>query len=292
MIGFIKSEYGIGVESAEPAKRGFYGETWRLEAVGSAYFLKIVYPPEHKYVYERSFHILRRICDSGVEFVSRIVKTTRGALSARFDGAVLGVFEWIDGVNMETEETKPFEYQMLAKVYTVKPDGLNIPRENFSGNNSYAFYTRWNALEDEALLSLFDKHRAKIEYRAARLKHFAGVCRRDATNFFITHGDAGGNFFTGGGRNYLVDWDNPMLSPPERDAWFCMSFDWAAPAFHEALRSNGINYALRRERLAYYCYDFFFYYLNAYVDALERADVVEDYIEGWIKNSFALADTW
>ena len=59
---------------------------------------------------------------------------------------------------------------------------------------------------------------------------------------------------------------------------------------NDALRENGINYTLRPERLAFYCYDFFFYYLNAFLDACSQADVVEEYIDGWIKESFAYAD--
>jgi thiamine kinase-like enzyme len=290
LAGFIQTVYGIETVNIAPAKRGFYGETWRLNTEGDSYFLKLVYPAEHRAVYERSFPIIQHLCDNGIEFISRIVKTTAGRLCSRFDGAVLGVFEWIDGENIQNEKTKIAEYQMLARVYTVPVHSLSIPHEDFSGNSAVKFFKQWDALQDRQLLSLFEKNHAKIEHRAARLKTFSRLCGGDVSGFVLTHGDAGGNFIASSGKNYLVDWDNPLFAPPERDAWFCMGWEWAMTAFHSALKENGIDYTLRPERLAFYCYDFFFFYLNAYLDASTQADIVEEYIDGWIAESFTYAD--
>jgi len=35
----MQSEYGIEAATVAPAKRGFYGETWRLESAGAGNFL-------------------------------------------------------------------------------------------------------------------------------------------------------------------------------------------------------------------------------------------------------------
>jgi Ser/Thr protein kinase RdoA (MazF antagonist) len=290
LLDFIKRDYETEAVGITPAKRGFYGETWRLGASDTSYFLKLVYPAVHKPVYERSFHIVQHLCDHGIDFISRIVKTANGRLFTQFDGAVLGVFDWIDGQNIQNEKTKIQEYRMLAKVYTVSPRGISIPREDFSGNSADKFFEQWKTLQDKTLCSLFEKNRAKIEHRAARLKRFSGLCRGDTKHFFITHGDAGGNVIENGNKHFIVDWDNSMLAPMERDAWFCMSWDWAMTAWGDALCENRIKYTLRSERLAYYCYDFFFFYLNAYLDASTQADTVEEYIDGWIAESFRYAD--
>jgi len=84
-----------------------------------------------------------------------------------------------------------------------------------------------------------------------------------------------------------------MLAPPERDAWFCMQWDWARKAFHEALRQNGIDYTLRQERLAYYSYHMFFFYLNAYLDCFMETGAtegIEEYLNGWIEEAFRYMD--
>jgi len=152
LLDFIGCEYGIEAVSITPAKRGFYGETWRLDATDTSYFLKLVYPVVHKPVYERSFHIIQHLCDHGIDFISRIVKTADGRLYSQFDGAVVGVFDWIDGENVQNEKTKIQEYRMLAKIYTVSPSGISIPHEDFSSNNADEFFKQWGALETSSFV--------------------------------------------------------------------------------------------------------------------------------------------
>ena len=294
LLAFIKREYGIEAVDITPAKRGFYGETWRLSTVNASFFLKLVYPAVHKGIYESSFSVIQHLCNHGIDFISRIVKTKNGDLSAHFNDAVLGIFDWIDGEHIETDATKIPEYQMLAKVYTVPSNEVHIFHEDFSGNCADKFFTQWNVLNDEQLLALLEKNRDKIQHRAERLKHFAKICKGDTAGFFITHGDAGGNLIVNGDKYFIVDWDNSILAPPERDAWVMCSRDWAREAFHNALRQNGISHTLRLERLAYYCYYYFFFYLTAYLDGFTQTDTVqeiEDYLDSWIEESIKYADT-
>lgn len=294
LLAFIRQEYRIDAAVLAPAKRGYYGETWRLDATNSSYFLKLVYPAAHRTAYERSFSIIQHLCDHGIDFISRIVKTKDGDLSTRFDDAVLGVFDWIDGENIETDATKIPEYQILAKVYGVPSGGVPILREDYSGTSADTFFEHWSALDNRQLHSLLEKNRAKLEHRAQRLQHFAELCRGDTADFFITHGDAGGNLIVNDDRYFIVDWDNPILAPPERDAWVMCSRDWARDAFQNALAQNGIRHTLRLAQLAYYCYHFFFFYLTTYLDGFTQADTVreiEEYIDGWIKGSIQYADT-
>ena len=294
LLDFIRREYGIDAYGIYPAKRGFYGETWKLSTANKSYFTKIVYPTSHKSVYENSFPVIDHMNHHGIDFIGKIVRTSQGKLSVRFDSAVLGVFDWIDGENRQDEDTKIHEYQMLAKVYTVLTKGLVIQREDFTAVSADTFLYQWSSLPPHTSLSvLFEQHRTKIEHRAERLHLFSERCRNDTSPFFITHGDAGGNYIANGDKKYIVDWDTPILAPPERDAWFCMSWDWAMDAFHDALRQNGIDYTLQKERLAYYCYHMFFYYLNAYIGRYTLTGVtegVDEYISGWIEESFQYAD--
>ena len=291
---FIKQEYDIKIVDIIPAKRGFYGETWRVNTVNTSYFLKLVYPAVHMDIYKSSFPVIEHLCSHGIDFISRIVKNKNDNLYTHFDGAILGIFDWIDGEHIETDATKIPEYQMLAKVYTVPSRDISISHEDFSGKSADKFFEQWNKLKDGKLLSLLEKNRTKLEYRAERLKYFAEICKSDTADFFITHGDAGGNLIKNGDRYFLVDWDNPILAPPERDAWVMCSRDWARDAFHHALRQNDILHTLRSERLAYYCYYYFFFYLTAYFDGFTQTDTIqeiEEYIDGWIEESIKYADT-
>ena len=148
-------------------------------------------------------------------------------------------------------------------------------------------------------MRLFDNKRTIIEHRAERLAQFAELCQNDRSHFYITHGDAGGNIITDGEHFHLVDWDSPMYAPPERDAWFCLHWEWATSAFHDALTRHGIDYALRSERLAYYCYKFFFLYLSFYLESYFDKSIdgdkivgeVTDYFSCWIEDNIKFADS-
>ena len=294
LADFILKKYGIIANAIIPAKRGFYGETWKITTEENNYFVKIVYPSTHKAVYESSFPVIDHMNQHGIDFISKIVKATHGKLCASFENAVLGVFDWIDGENRQDEKAKTREYQLLGRIYTVPTEGINIPREDFSAGSADLFFLKWALLPNDAPINaLMNQYRGKIEHRAERLRLFSARCQNDKSGFFITHGDAGGNYIENNDRCYIVDWDTPILAPPERDAWFCMSWDWAIDAFHNSLRENGIDYTLRPERLAYYCYHMFFFYLNAYLDRfldIGETDGIEDYISGWIEESFMFTD--
>ncbi|MCL2775623.1 MAG: aminoglycoside phosphotransferase family protein [Oscillospiraceae bacterium] len=306
LLEFTKREYGLIPTNIAPAKRGYFGETWRLNTATGQYFLKLDYSAKHKEIYRRSFTAIDRICSQGIDFISKIVRTSDGKLNSRFDSAVIGVFEWIDGENIQDERTKTAEYDMLAKIYTVPADGLNIPRVIFSTASVDLFYNQWNRLKNSygdktavKICALFEQNRGKLEHRANRLTLFVGKCAGDDTNYYITHGDAGGNIIINGNRFYLVDWDDPIIAPPERDAWFGFFYwDWAAGAFNEALRRNGIAYIIRPERSAYYCYHSFFWYLTEYLDTYfeignrggDMCEELKKYFTCWIEEEIRCAD--
>jgi hypothetical protein len=290
LLDFIKRDYGIEAVIITPTKRGFYGETWKLSTSTDDYFLKLVYALEHKPFYERSFPIVQHLCDHGIDFINKIVKTVAKNLYTQFDGATIGVYDWIEGENVQNEKTKIEEYKMLAKVYTVPTCGIFIASENFTNKDTINFFERWNGLNDKKTLSLLEKNRKKIEHRVKRLNIFSELCQSDKSNLFITHGDAGGNFLVSGEMNFIVDWDTVKLAPVERDAWFCVHWDWAMTGFRNALKQNNVEYELRPEQFAYYCYWFFFYYLNAYLDANTEVGIIEEYINGWMTDNVKWAD--
>ena len=209
--------------------------------------------------------------------------------------------DWIDGVNTETDETKTPEYAMMAQVYAADVSGLDIPRERFSANAADRVFAQWQRLaarpDDPRAAepcAVLDRYRDALERWAERLNGFADGCASDQSGFVLTHGDAGGNLMTASdGRHFIVDWDDPLLAPPERDAWCMCAHDWARALFTDALRGQGIAYELRPERLAFYIYHMCFHYLSELLDALsvpapQRS--LEEYLEGWVRARVEYAD--
>lgn len=118
---------------------------------------------------------------------------------------------------------------------------------------------------------------------------FAALCRKDTSHFYITHGDAGGNFFVSGDKAFLLDWDDVLLAPPERDAWVMGFRDWARCLFQRSLREQGIEYSLKPERLAYYSYYMFFFWL-AWLVRCSDAKEIESFLAEYGEKRIEYAD--
>ena len=268
----IRDQYGISATEMTPASRGYYGETWRVSGGGGEYFLKMDCLPFHRERFCRGLSVVEHLCENGVDFAGRVVKTLGGGLCFEFDSAVSAMFDWVEGENLETDGTKAEEYRLMYRIYALTKPGLDIPSETFSDGAAARFYSQWDALKsspqsaaDLALISALDRFGEEFSHCAARLTHFAAQCQSDTGGFYLTHGDAGGNFFVGNGRNYIFDWDEAMYAPVERDAWVMGCYGWARSLFNDTLKAGGIPYELRPERLAFYCCHMYFFYLGEYM---------------------------
>ena len=302
LIKTIEEEYGIKVISFTPAQRGYYGETWRVASLNVSFFLKIVYASKQKEVYRRSLDVVDHLNLYSLDSTSQLVKTKKGDLCLDYDGAVLAVFTWLDGVNVQNRTTKIAEYTILSRVYCLPLEDLEITKEDFSTRESELFWKQYNLLKDDesadGILNILHSKIELIKQREKDLAILAQICQSDRSHFYLTHGDAGNNIIQNGECFYLIDWDNPCLAPPERDAWFCLHWDWAMTAFEQALWSEGIEYSLKKERLAYYAYQFFFFYLNEFLrsffDMTSEAQsiclLLEEYFGGWIEEAIAFVE--
>ena len=85
LADFIYSEYGIEAVSIVPAKRGYYGETWRVEAKNGSCFLKLDYSPHHRIKYRNSLYVAEYLCNNGIDFIGRIIKTKADDLFSVFN---------------------------------------------------------------------------------------------------------------------------------------------------------------------------------------------------------------
>ncbi|MDR0813199.1 MAG: aminoglycoside phosphotransferase family protein [Oscillospiraceae bacterium] len=292
---FISQAYGVAVKSIAPATRGFYGKTWEIESARSRYFVKLDYSNPHKLMYRDSFQVLERLSLCGIDCVSKVVKTAKDELFTEYDGAVVGMFDWIDGDNIQNESTKLAEYKILSRVYTVPYDGLSIPKCELDTAAVDKLQNLTRRVQERQILTVFSENRGRIEHNAKRLKLFAERCKTISPPLFITHGDAGGNIIVGNkGKHYLVDWDDPVIAPPERDAWFGIHRRWELDAFNADLQSVGIDYKLNTDVLAFYCYHFWFlyliYYLETYLDIGNPDGKVSDDLRAYFAADFWIND--
>ena len=183
LLDFISREYALTTISLSKAKRGFYGETWKLETSGGKYFVKLDYSSLHKDVFRDSISVIEHLCKQGITCIAKVIKTLSGALFIDYDSAVLGIFQWIDGENIQNETTKISEYQMLAKIYTVPPEGVPLGTETFDTAYIDTFLARQEHLKTLAdddvakqMLRLFDDKAELIRHNSKRFMSFAKRC--------------------------------------------------------------------------------------------------------------------
>ena len=289
---FLAEEYGFDVKKLLPAKRGFYGETWNVLAESGTYFLKLDYWEHHKESLQNSLLVIQYMTDSGIDFIPKVIGTKDGILYSRFRQGTAAVFEHVPGELSEDYATEQL-YGLLTRVYRLNTDGLEVETETFDGKKAEVFQALQTRpeLPAEVKTALAEKA-PDISRYMERLKQLSAACQGKKEHFHITHGDAGGNCILNGGRLSIVDWDGAMLAPIERDAWIYICDKAAMEAIHSTLLENGIDYELEQNRLCYYCYDFFFHYLNEYLRSLLDAE------SGWQREEITkglagyLADCW
>ncbi|WP_017607336.1 phosphotransferase enzyme family protein [Nocardiopsis xinjiangensis] len=164
-----------------------------------------------------------------------------GSLWTDIDGARLSVMEWIDGTSgfdapLGERGWRAFG-QLLAALHTLPVEGevrSVVPREGFDPTRWAEYFEQVDAEIDAApsgeitkrLAELWHPHRAELRgvhqhthSLAERLRS-----RSDLPRYVPCHGDPhlGNLVLTGVGRPALLDFDDAVLAPPERDLMFVL----------------------------------------------------------------------
>lgn len=75
-----------------------------------------------------------------------------------------------------------------------------------------------------------------------------------------------------GNELYIVDWDEIMMAPLERDSFFYINDKEKLRCFKKSIEERGINYNFNNDYNKYYVYKRFFEDLSGYVDVIAESD--------------------
>ncbi len=237
----------------------------------AAYLLKVTSRP----LYEPQCLVPRYLNDQGITSVVAPVPTTGGALWTSIDEWTVIVYPFIDGdtswTGMTDEQWKQVGtiFQQIHRVM-VPSEGFELLRkETFDPSE----YTRWvHAFESQhaheqdgerpwqrALRSCWMSNRSTIYSALAILETLGNVLQRRSLPYVICHADLHpANLLRDGhGRVFVIDWDEVMLAPKERDFLFVKisSADSetlpGTPAFFQGYDQTEIDWTA----LTYYRYE-------------------------------------
>jgi spectinomycin phosphotransferase len=260
----LSGTYGIAVATIADAPRGFVADTYDVTATdGRRYFAKQLPLWADAGAVVTGVDVLDDLRALGIDTVSWPVRTLTGAASAMLDGRPFFLFAFIageraaDGDPSLSPASLNYDFgayvDLLARIHAATPRRLAaVPREDFAlpwAAEYEALFARALSVaeptaEQAQLRRLLEPYRSRIEADWVALTELVPVCRAATWSAVLTHGDGGGsNLIVGDdGRLYLIDWDNPLLAPAERDTWFYLNTDTAAAVFLPHYRRTVSDY--------------------------------------------------
>lgn len=242
---------------------------FRVDAVDeTAYFLKL-----RRGVFDEISVVVPHFLHArGVRAIIPPLETRSGRLWAILEAFTMILYPFIEGRNgyaaaLSEGQWVEFGAALRAIHAAQMPPALagSIPRETFSPHWREMVKTFQAQVEDAAFedplaakLAIYMKdRRAEISHMVERAGQIGLMLQARSPEFVLCHADMhAGNLLIGADALYIVDWDNPILAPRERDLSLVGGCDiWSHP-HQEALFYQG--YA-RREidpmALAYYRYE-------------------------------------
>ncbi len=281
----IARHYGFKIDNITPGPRGFVALTYIIDTPNARYFAKVIKISRYSENIEAGLPALQELRESGIDQINYPIPTSDSRLSVTFDGNMLILYNFIDG-----EWTFDYDFEayvaLLAKIHQTT---IRTPliREQFDISPVVNALRR--ELDDLENLAYTNSHQRKLqeiinEYRyelVADLAKFDALIRhlqRDTTiPFILTHGDAPGNILqASSGKLYMIDWDDMMFAPRERDTWFHIGTNQATAEFLLIYQRYFPSYQIDARLFAFYLYKRYFEDVEGWCDKILDPDTPDD----------------
>lgn len=234
----------------------------------SSYFVKL----KRGHHPDISAIIISLLHEVGIKQVIIPIKTDHGQLAQHLDDFTLIVYPFVEGQDGFSRDLTDDQWFTLGKVMG-QIHKIDVPRsvqslirrEDYSTKWREAVKSLYTLIEtapsgDEValkLLTFMKKHAATIHRLVDRAEQLCKKVQKQSPEFVLCHSDIhGGNVLIDGNDIiYMVDWDDPIMAPKERDLMFIgggVANVWNKPHeekyFYEGYGKTEINMTA----LAYY----------------------------------------
>ena len=232
----LQDQYDLGLVTLEFLPLGHDYDAGVYRAVserGTAYLLKVTSRP----LYEPRCLVPRYLNDQGITSVVAPIRTRSGALWTVLSEWTVIVYPWISGESSLTGMTDE-QWKQVGTIFQ-RIHQVMLPSRGFEPLRKETFdpgqYTRWvRAFEtqhahteggdavERALRSSWVAHQSTIHTVLTSLETLAGVLQSRTFPYVICHGDlhARNLIRDRAGQVFVIDWDEVMLAPKERDFIF------------------------------------------------------------------------
>ncbi len=270
IIDCLNTDYGIKVVRFTLLSIGadINASVYKAEAHDqSSYFIKL-----KRGHHEISATIITLLQDAGIQQIIPPIKTKHGQPLQHIDDFTLIVFPFVEGQDGFSRDLTDDQWVTLGKVMRQIHE-INLPssmqliirREDYSPKWREIVRSLYDHIESEPatheisskLISFMKNHAAIIHRLVDRSEQLGKQIQDQSSEFVLCHSDIhGGNVLMDENDNiYIVDWDDPIMAPKERDLMFIgggVANIWNRPdegkKFYKGYGKTEIN----RTILAYY----------------------------------------
>lgn len=271
IISCLKTNYGIAVNRLIllPLGADINATVYKAETgSGLSYFVKV----KRGHHNDISVVILALLQASGIQEIIPPIKTKEGALTQHSDDFTLIVYPFVEGQNGFCHHLTDDQWMTLGKVLRQVHE-IDVPSTNKEHIRKENYSAKWREAVrvfdahldesqdgDEMALKLraFMKENRPIIHRLVdRAEALGQKVQEQEPAFVLCHSDIhGGNVLINvSGAIYIVDWDEPIMAPKERDLMFIgggVANVWNDPSkeefFYKGYGEKNINKVI----LAYY----------------------------------------
>lgn len=271
IIDCLNTNYNIKVVRLTflPLGADMNASVYKVEAHDqSSHFVKIKRGHHH----DIGIAVVGLLHNAGIQQIIPPVKTTRSQPTQRLDDFTLIVYPFIEGQNGFIRTLTDEQWLTLGKTLRQVHE-IDVPSSIQHRIRREAYSPKWREIVqslytsvksepigDEIALQLwaFMQENAPAIHRLVdRAEQLAEVLQNKSPKFVLCHSDIhGGNVLINGNNTiYIVDWDDPIMAPKERDLMFIgggVANVWNKPheeaLFYKGYGKTEINMTI----LAYY----------------------------------------
>lgn len=236
LMGCLSSEYGIEVAALTPLALGADINASVYKALAHdkcSYFVKLKRGHDHA----MSATLSTLLYEAGIEQIIPPIKTIHGQLIQPIGDFTLLVYPFVEGQDGFSQDLTDEQWVILGRVLrqvhefkTPPAVQEKIKQEGYSSKwqemvRSLLIHIEKELGGDEIALKLLmfmREHKAEIQRLVDRAGQLGQKIQRQSPQFVLCHSDIhGGNVLIDrNGALYIVDWDEPIMAPKERDLMF------------------------------------------------------------------------
>lgn len=235
IIDCLRAHYNVKIVTLTllPLGADINASVYKAEAHDkSSYFVKI----KHGHHHDIGVIIVQLVHKIGIQQIIPPVKTIHGHPTKSIDDFTLILYPFIEGQDGFTHALTDEQWLTLGKALRQVHE-INVPSSIKQQIRQETYSSKWRELVRSLythiagkpfgdkitlkLLAFMKKKLLTIQRLVDRAEQLAQIIQKESAQFVLCHSDIhGGNVLIGNNTIYIVDWDEPIMAPKERDLMF------------------------------------------------------------------------